>query len=306
MAHHENQTNCNDKRGICSLDSDTDDQKQKKRKPLEIYTFIDPLCPECWAFEPILKKLQVEYGQYFRIRFIVAGKLEAWNLCRGKYKGAQSREDLAHVWRKITETFGMPCDGDVWLEDPITSSYTPSLAIKAAELQGPQAGVRFLRKLREHLFLNKQNVTKEDILISCAQRAGLDVKEFKQDLHSKGAAKALRCDMQTTKEMDVDLVPTFVFFNDNVDEEGIKVTGHYPYHIYVQILEDMLGFKPERQPPMSLEHFLKKYEFVASIEVAVVFDLEIDEAEKQLKKLVLKQKLELVPMKYGNFWRYLE
>ena len=29
----------------------------------------------------------------------------------------------------------MPIDGDVWLEDPLNSSYPPSIAFKAAEMQ---------------------------------------------------------------------------------------------------------------------------------------------------------------------------
>ncbi|WP_258871641.1 DsbA family protein, partial [Halobacillus trueperi] len=34
------------------------------KRPIEIYVFIDPLCPECWSLEPFLKKLTIEYGRF--------------------------------------------------------------------------------------------------------------------------------------------------------------------------------------------------------------------------------------------------
>jgi len=54
------------------------------KKPIEIYMFIDPLCPECWALEPILKKLQIEYGRYFSIKHVLSGRLADLNLCKKK------------------------------------------------------------------------------------------------------------------------------------------------------------------------------------------------------------------------------
>ena len=45
------------------------------QKPLEIYMFFDPLSAECWALEPILKKLKIEYGNYFTLRHILSGKI---------------------------------------------------------------------------------------------------------------------------------------------------------------------------------------------------------------------------------------
>ncbi|MDT8862741.1 DsbA family protein [Alkalihalobacillus sp. MEB130] len=273
---------------------------------MELYTFIDPLCADCWAFEPVLKRLQLEYGNYFRIRTLVAGRLQAWNVCKNTTKGLISnKEKIASVWEQIASKTGMSCDGDVWLENEWDSPYLASLAIKAAELQGPQAGVRFTRKMREALFLEKQNITEEKVLLECAEKASLDVNEFIRDLSSKTATKALQHDIKTTNEMGVDVVPTFVFFNANVEDDGIKVTGHYPYKVYVQILEEMLGFKPVPAVTLTLEDFLKRYEFVATIEVSVVFNLSEEEAEKQLKALVLQQKVESVPVKYGMFWRYL-
>ncbi|WP_227936849.1 ClpXP adapter SpxH family protein [Alkalihalobacillus deserti] len=305
MNQKDTPSTCDNQLGVCGLDPEQ--PFNKRHKPIELYTFIDPLCADCWAFEPMLKKLQVEYGSYFRIRTLVAGRLQAWNVCKNTTKGLTAKKQvIASVWEESATKTGMSCDGDVLLEHEWHSPYLASVAIKAAELQGPQLGARFLRKMREALFLNKQNITEQNVIIDCAEKAGLDVTEFKNDLSSKTASKALQHDIKTTNEMGVDIVPTFVFFNANVEDDGIKVTGHYPYHVYVQIIEDMLGFKPTPAKPSTLEEFLIRFELVATIEVSVVFNISEEEAEKRLKALMLQQKVESVPVKYGIFWRYLK
>ncbi|ARK31457.1 ClpXP adapter SpxH family protein [Halalkalibacter krulwichiae] len=302
MNQKDTPSTCDNQLGVCGLDPEH--QEIKRHKPIELYTFIDPLCAECWAFEPMLKKLQVEYGDYFRIRTLVAGRLQAWNVCRSTAKGLTGKkQEIASSWEAIASKTGMSCDGDVLLENDWNSPYLSSLAIKAAELQGPQLGARFLRKLREALFLEKQNITEQHVLIDCARKAGLDVDEFKNDLSSETAARTLQHDIHTTNEMEVEIVPTFVFFNANVEDDGIKVSGNYPYSVYVQILEEMLGFKPKPKKEITLEDFIKRFELVATIEVSVVLNLTEEEAERQLKALVLQQKVEAVPVKYGVFWR---
>lgn len=271
------------------------------KKPIEIYMFLDPLCPECWALEPIMKKLQIEYGKYFSIRHVLSGRLATLNM--GKKK---RYETIAELWEKTASRTGMSCDGSVWFENPVSSPYLASIAIKSAELQGKKKGILFLRQLQEVLFLDKQNVSSFDVLKGCARNVGLDLAEFVTDIHSETAAKAFQCDMKITNEMDVQEIPTLVFFNANVEEEGIKITGLYPYEVYVQILEEMLQEKPEPSKPPSLEGFLKQYKMVASKEIAVVYDMTVSQAEKEMKKLLLKQKVEQIPAKYGVFWRYQE
>ncbi|RSD29417.1 ClpXP adapter SpxH family protein [Mesobacillus subterraneus] len=270
------------------------------KKPIEIYMFVDPLCPECWALEPILKKLHIEYGKYFSIRHVLSGRLATLNMGRKK-----RYETIAELWEKTASRTGMSCDGSLWFENPVSSPYLASIAIKSAELQGKKKGIRFLRKLQEVLFLEKQNVSNFDVLKGCARSVGLDVEEFVTDIHSETAAKAFQCDLKITNEMDVQEIPTLVFFNSNVEEEGIKITGLYPYEVYVQILEEMLQEKPEPTQPPGLENFLKQYKMVASKEVSVVYDISVAQAEKELKKLMLKQKVEQVPAKYGMFWRFI-
>ncbi|MDZ5470360.1 ClpXP adapter SpxH family protein [Bacillus sp. 31A1R] len=270
-----------------------------EKKPIEIYLFIDPLCPECWALEPIIKKLQIEYGRYFSIKHVLSGRIATLNLAR-----KQKFETIADLWEKTASRTGMSCDGSLWFENPVSSPHIASVAIKAAELQGRRAGIRFLRKLQERLFLDKQNISNFDVLKECAREAGLDVTEFVTDIHSESAAKAFQCDLKITAEMDVQEIPTLVFFNENIEEEGIKITGYYPYEIYEQILEEMLPNKPERCSPPPIEAFLKYYQLVASKEIAVVYNMSVTEVDREMKKLQLKQLVEQVPAKYGVFWRY--
>ncbi|MDQ0153910.1 ClpXP adapter SpxH family protein [Robertmurraya andreesenii] len=272
-----------------------------EKKPIEIYLFIDPLCPECWALEPILKKLQIEYGRYFSLKHVLSGRIAMLNLSK-----KQHYENIAELWERTASRTGMSCDGSLWFENPISSPHIVSVAIKAAELQGRRAGIRFLRKIQEMLFLDKQNISELTVLKECAKEAGLDVEEFISDIHSDSAAKAFQCDLKITSEMEVQEIPTLVFFNENIEEEGIKITGMYPYEVYEQILTEMLPFIPEKAIPPSIEAFLKYFKLVASKEISVVYNMSVSEVEREMKKLQLKQLVEQLPAKYGVFWRYNE
>jgi predicted DsbA family dithiol-disulfide isomerase len=271
------------------------------KKPIEIYMFIDPLCPECWALEPIMKKLMIEYGKYFSIKHVISGRLASLNITKRK-----SYESMAELWEKTASRTGMSCDGSLWLENPVSSPFIASIAIKAAELQGRRAGIKFLRKLQEVLFLDKQNISNIEVLKESAHSVGLDVEEFITDIHSETTAKALQRDLKITTEMEVEEIPTLVFFNENAEDEGIKITGYYSYEVYVQIIEEILQDNPVKAVHPPLESFLKYFNFVATKEIAVVYNMTISQVEREMKKLLLKQKVEQVPVKYGMFWRYIE
>ncbi|MDQ0162448.1 ClpXP adapter SpxH family protein [Bacillus alveayuensis] len=271
------------------------------KKPLEVYMFIDPLCPECWALEPFIKKLLIEYGRFFTLRHILSGRLASLNLTKKR-----TPENIAQSWEKTASLSGMSCDGTLWFENPISSPYTASLAIKAAELQGRKAGIRFLRKLQEVVFLEKQNVSNEKVLLEIAKSVNLDVDEFQNDLFSTSAMKALQCDFKITTEMDVHEIPSLIFFHCDSDKEGLKITGLYPYETYVNVLEELIGhrLKPSQIPP--LEMFLKFFKFVGTEEIAVVYNMTRKQVEREMKRFQLMKKVERVPVKYGTFWRYIE
>ncbi|WP_281186703.1 ClpXP adapter SpxH family protein [Bacillus solimangrovi] len=276
-------------------------QSVKCKRPVEIYVFIDPLCAEAWALEPILKKLYLHYNDVFTIRHVITSKLQRLNLAKGN-----KPSNIAAVWEHTASRSGMSCDGDLWFEDPIATPYAASIGIKAAELQGKHAGVRFLRKMQETMFLKKQNVSKEEVLIKIAEKAGLDIHEFQKDLHSEGAVKAFQCDLKISGEMEIDRSPSLVFFNnENIDSEGLKVTGQYEYEVYEQILKDIFQRDIQPKPLPKIEQFLSHYSFVAAKEIEVVYNMTCKEVETMMRKLALKGEVKCVPVKYGTFWRYI-
>lgn len=271
------------------------------KKPIEIYVFVDPLCPECWSLEPYIKKLTIEYGRFFTIRTILSGQLT--NAHKDKFGKPRRLKD---IWEKTASRTGMSCDGDFWLENNMRYPVMSSIAIKAAELQGKKAGKRFLRKLQELAFLDKEDISKEEVLIHCAEKVHLDISEFQDDLYSHAAKKALRCDLKLTREMDVDYIPTMVFFNELEEDAGLKISGIYPYDIYVKVLKQMLQKEPLPANKPTLQEFLSQYRYVGTKEVAVVYEWSIEKAEKEMKKLQLKQVVEKVPVKFGYFWKYIQ
>ncbi|EGA90292.1 hypothetical protein GPDM_05571 [Planococcus donghaensis MPA1U2] len=246
-------------------------------KPMELYVFVDPLNPECWELQGVIRKLQIEYGHYFSMRIVLSTQL--FNLNKNILSANIDTENLTH---------------------PVL----PSVAIKAAELQGKRSGNRFLHKLQEHLFLQSKDVSSYSVLLEIAKEAELDQEEFKSDFHSVHTAKAFQCDLQITREMEINEVPSIVFFNECIEDEGVKVSGLYSYDVYQTILQEMMGEESlNRQTPPPLDDLFTKYTTMATREIASIYNISEQTAECELKKQVLQQKLERISMPKETLWK---
>lgn len=243
-------------------------------KPIELYVFLDPYCKDCWSLQPLLRKLQVEYDHYFTLRIALRSSLDKLNTPLSYMR--QSRQSN-------------PC--------------YPSIAVKAAEFQGRRAGMRYLSCLLEYSFLKQRDVSSFSVLVEIAARIDLDVDEFIADFTSEETLNALQVDMFLGNEMEVDEAPTFVFFNSNIEDEGLKVSGLYDYEIYVQILEELLGERifPDLPPP--IHSIFDRFDLLATKEVAEICGLSEKDTERELKKQLLKQQVERLTIQDRVLWR---
>lgn len=247
-------------------------------RPVELYVFIDPLCGDCWSLQPLLRKLQVEYDRYFTLRIVLRTSLPKMNLqCIEKNK-----DELA--CEKVHPSF-------------------PSIAVKTAEFQGKRAGFRFLSKMLEYSFLKSRNVTSFSVLLEIAHKLNLDVDEFTRDFSSKNVLRSLQVDLYMAKEMEVDNAATFVFFNENIEDEGLKVSGLYDYEVYEQILEELIGgpILPDIPPP--LEDLFQRFDTLSTKEIANIYSISEKSAERELKKRLLQQHVERVFFQDITLWR---
>ncbi|MCH5685729.1 DsbA family protein [Niabella sp. W65] len=158
MQQQNNPLLCDRETGICEIPGSTAtlpaiDMASIIEKPIKLTYFTDPICSSCWGIEPQLRKLKLEYGDSMEIDYRMGGLLPDWSYNSG---GISKPSDVAHHWDEVSVYYDMPIDGDVWLEDPLPSSYPPSVAFKAAQMQDHAKAVAFLRIIREMVFCKEK------------------------------------------------------------------------------------------------------------------------------------------------------
>ena len=309
MSHQENPpTNpllCDIETGVC----DTQNGQEKeaaatdaitKEKPIRIIYFTDPICSSCWGIEPQLRKLKLEYGEYIDIEYRMGGLLPNWSYNSG---GISKPSDVAHHWDEVSVHYDMPIDGDLWLEDPLDSSYPPSIAFKAAQLQDEYKAFLFMREIREMVFLQKKNITKWEHLATAAKTVGLNVDQLKTDYEEK-AKFLLEEDLKTAKEYGVRGFPT-IFFSDSTGNKE-TVYGSKPYAFYEMAILKLDASITKSEYSKNWETLFSKYHSLTAKEFSVLSGTPRGESEVLLNELTKSGELEKLTTKNGAIWERVE
>ena len=301
MQEQNNPLLCNPENGICEIptkqnDTRTSETIKSVKKPLKIIYYTDPICSSCWGIEPQLRKLKLEYGNSFEIEYRMGGLLKDWSYNSG---GISKPSDVAHHWDEVSEYYDMPIDGDVWLEDPLSSSYPPSIAFKAAQMQDNEKAILFLREIREMVFLQKKNITKWEYLESAATKVGLNILQFKTDYEGK-AKELFNEDLQLGRELGVRGFPTMIF----IDPTGQKeiVYGSKPYAFYEIAILKLNSTAKKTEYSKNLETLFSKYNTLTAKEFSELSGTPRAECEKLLNDHIKLGYLEKMTTKNGSIW----
>ncbi|MEG1023561.1 MAG: DsbA family protein [Flavobacterium sp.] len=303
---NDNKTNpllCDTESGMCEMPiSEASNETaviKTDNKPVKIFYYTDPICSSCWGIEPQLRKLKLEYSEYFEIDYKMGGLLPDWSYNSG---GISKPSDVAHHWDEASLHYQMPIDGNVWLEDPLSSSYPSCIAMKAAQIQSKEKAVIFMRILREKLYLEKKNIAKWENIAEAAKIANLDIEKLKND-YDGDAKKLFQEDLNLAKTLGVRGFPTLFFADKNNNQ--LTVYGSKPYAYYENAL---LALYPEAKKktfkndnPLSL---FEIYPTLAPKEYAVILDISYNQAEEILDKLFKDGKLGKISVKnYSLYFR---
>lgn len=302
MAKETNPLLCDIETGMCEITGGKEDHSttkitQSTQKPVKVIYYTDPICSSCWGIEPQLRKLKLEYGHALEIEYRMGGLLPDWKYNSG---GISKPSDVAHHWDEVSEYYDMPIDGDVWLEDPLNSSYPPSIAFKAAQMQDNEKAILFMREIREMVFLQKTNIAKWEHLETAAKTVGLNVEQLKKDYEGK-ANELFQEDLKLAKEMRVRGFPSLFF----VDEKGNKefVYGSKPYAFYEVAVLKLAPNAVKTAYKKSWEELFSKYQTLTAKEFSELSGTPRNESETVLDDLVTKGKLEKHTTKNGSIWK---
>jgi predicted DsbA family dithiol-disulfide isomerase len=290
---------CDPNEGFCALpDSSSSEEFQavNSEKPVKIIYFTDPICSSCWGIEPQLRKLKAEYGPTIEIEYRMGGLLPDWSYNSG---GISKPSDVAHHWDEVSVYYDMPIDGDVWLEDPLSSSYPPSIAFKAAQLQDKEKALLFLREIREMVFLHKKNIAKWENLETAAQKVGLDTDQFKRDYEGK-AKQLFQEDLQLAKAYGVRGFPT-MYFADSMNNKE-TVYGTKPYAVYEEAIVRLHPAAAKSTYYKDWKALFATYPSMTAKEFAELSGTPRNECESFLNKLAEQGLLEKFTTKNGAIW----
>ncbi len=292
---------CDPATGVCGIPDSTGQigsAAQKAETAIKVVYFTDPICSSCWGIEPQLRKLKLEYGDHMEIEYRMGGLLPDWSYNSG---GISKPSDVAQHWDEVSAHYDMPIDGDVWLEDPLDSSYPPSIAFKAAQLQSPDQAILFLRAMREMVFLQKKNIAKWENIALAATQTGLDPDQLKADCEGK-AKELFEEDLRIARTFGVRGFPTLFF----IDSGGKKETvyGSKPYAFYETAILQLHPQVVKKEYSKKETFLFSKYTSLTLREFTELSGTPRAEAESLLERLTEKGTLEKVTTKNGSLWRW--
>lgn len=271
-------------------------QVKTDSKPVKIIYYTDPICSSCWGIEPQLRRLKLEYGNDIEIDYRMGGLLPDWSYNSG---GISKPSDVAHHWDEVSAYYNMPIDGDVWLEDPLPSSYPPSIAFKAAQLQDKQKAIAFLRELRELLFLKKKNITKWEYVEQAAKKTGLDTEQLKKDFEGK-AKDLFQEDLDYARQLGVRGFPS-IFITDGSGQSEF-VYGFRPYVNFETSLKKIYPAAAKVVYKKDWQSLFASYSTLTTREYVELADKSIETGEKELELLYKQGNISKFESKNGPIW----
>lgn len=292
---------CDPEKGFCEIPDSNDNTLANKThdtstKALRIIYFTDPICSSCWGIEPQLRKLKLEYGATIEMEYHMGGLLPDWSYNSG---GISKPSDVAHHWDEVSQYYQMPIDGDVWLEDPLHSSYPPSIAFKAAQMQDKVKAIKFLRAMRELVFLKKKNITKWEHLAVAAKEANLNIEQLKKDYEGQ-AEQLFKADLDLARKMGVRGFPSVFIVNEKGEQEFIY--GFKPYTVYETAIKKLAPTATKQSYQTDWKILFNYYSSLTAKEFAELKGINLADAEKELNDLFNQKLLNKLTTKNGSLW----
>lgn len=217
---------CEPETGVCEIiETEYEELAEQSDSGLELLYFTDPLCSACYIFDEAFNRFVNEHRKDFNLNIYMGGMVPNKDSFYDPGNGINSVADVATHWQEMGEQFDKKINVSVWSNDPMESSYPPSIAIKAAQLQSKYKGELLSILLKKALFENGENIEREDVLQKYALEANLNLDLFNSSRLGK-AQEMFYDDLTYGQSLGVAGFPTLIFIKG---DKGTKLTGIRSY-----------------------------------------------------------------------------
>ena len=244
---------------------------------IKLVYYTDPICSSCWLAEPYLNKLLIEYGDELDIEVRMGGLLESWEYYKPSNTSMPKDLYLSEMWTNLGRKYGVIMDGKIWTDYPIQSSFPACIAYYAAKKQGNKQALHFLHTLREMVFLQHKDISKEHHVISAAIQCKLNLSQFVTDFKSGLAEYEFKQDLIERDIWKINSYPSMVFYNDKlqyrkyVKHINQNVPGEEIYSDWENILDELSeGEMTKNKCQLSAEEILEAFYGMTSTELHLI------------------------------------
>ncbi len=266
------------------------DTKLNKKRVNLIY-FSDPVCSTCWIADSYVKKLLSEYSAIIDLEIRMGGMLESWSDFAGN-NSEKSAAGLQKLWNTESSRYGIQLDGSIWTKKPIASSTPASLAYYAAERQSPEKAIKFIRVVREMLFLQNKDISENRHLVTAAYQVGLDVPTFLADMSSSDMYQKYIEAKHDKNQFNITHYPSLVFINEEGEiAKSIDLSDSISlmdmYTDWERILNELTNGNPRKQVKTRLvSEVLNDYERLSLSEIVLLSGFREKLVRQELRSLL--------------------
>lgn len=275
---------------------------------VRVVEFTDPACPFAWSAEPIRWRLRWRYGNQieWRLRMIVlsetVAELEQHGLTPARIAAGSA---------SLAREHGMPM---VTRERPLAPSLPACRAIVAAREHAGETSARaLLRRVRIRSF-GGEPLDAPATIAAAARDAGIDPSQLERWIAEPVTEQALHADMAAARNpppaalAQADRLASWpggkrytcpsYELSGSRNGRDLSVPGFQPARAYDVAFANAIPEAEILEPPASVGELLTwAGEPLATKEVAVVCEIETDEAREQLAAVATEQHVG-----FDGFW----
>jgi putative protein-disulfide isomerase len=287
---------------------------------IEVRYYTDPVCTWSWGAEPTLRRLSWEFGHSLRWRPVMGGLARVYGPDYHDEEGSIGSgpdcfADLMAHWLDVAARTQMPSDPRLWTQNPISSSHPVCMAVKAAQEQGEQAGLTYLRRVREALMVERRKLDHVEALVAEAGPAGLNLDRFRIDLESNAIIEAFAADLEEVRDIPAEArvggntrttegrervaFPSALFVG--ADGESVGVWGWRPYEEYRKAAITAGAAPTQDRTPAPMEA-IQRFGRCATREIEELTGRPMPVVEAELWGLARDWRLKPVPALTGTLW----